>query len=129
MMREEIAHRELTRHDGVIQLQRGQVAQDRIAKAHRAVVAGHEQRQCRHGLGRGADGKEGMCVYRVALSDFANSIAPGEHDRVVLHDRNGKTRNAPCLDRVGDVRVERGEIGALLCAGLVRRGSGRDDGG
>ena len=112
-MREEVAHRQLARDRRIFELEPWQVGGDRRVPRDFLLVDEHADERGCHRLGRRADGEERVRVDEVRLSELAHAVAVGEHELIVLHDRDREPRNSPVLYRFGDERIEAGERLAL----------------
>src|SRR2546426_1930571 len=80
-MGDEVAHRELARHVGVVQLEAGKESRDGIVPRELAVVREYRERSGRERFGVGRDLEQRVRVHARGIAERADAVAPGEIGR------------------------------------------------
>ena len=113
-MGEEVADAHLPRDVAIVELEPREVVHHAVVPRQVPCVDERGQRRRGERLGVGRDGVERVLVHCPARALIAHAVSLLEYDAAVLHDGHGEAGNGPRLLGLGEVGVERGEVGSLL---------------
>ncbi len=109
-MHQQIAHRHHLRDGGIVHLEFGQIAHDRLVPPDLARIDQQRERSGGEGLAVRCDAEQGVGIDPIGPAEDAHAIALGEIGLARPHDRDRHARHLERGEEGLDERVDRGFV-------------------